>query len=149
MLKYLKACPFCGHAPEVVKDPLWHGDRGYIDCYDIYVACRNEECRVRPHTQKFNNIYKKTLEELAELEVLVIDIWNNRHPQVRYYDQNKIKEKEMPTKDIPVYIYSGNPIGYLINKNNKVIAVQLTDEAKRDPKIMELFESKQFKIYEL
>ena len=21
MLKYLKACPFCGHAPEVVKDP--------------------------------------------------------------------------------------------------------------------------------
>ena len=98
MLKYLKACPFCGHAPEVVKDPLWHGDRGYIDCYDIYVACRNEECQVRPHTQKFNNIYKKTLEELAELEVLVIDIWNNRHPQVRYYDKNKIKEKEMPKK---------------------------------------------------
>ena len=37
------------------------------------------------------------------------------------------------------YIHSGKPIGIVLHKDDEAITVQLTDEAKHDPKIMELF----------
>lgn len=36
------------------------------------------------------------------------------------------------------YIHSGKPIGVVLHKDDEVITVQLTDEAKHDPQIMEL-----------
>ena len=36
-------------------------------------------------------------------------------------------------------IHSGKPIGVVLYKDDEAITVQLTDEAKHDPKIMKLF----------
>lgn len=68
-------CPFCHATPDVVMNPLWHGDHGYRDNYEYYVACTNTDCKVRPRTRAYNDIYGMTQQACIEKSV---DDWNTR-----------------------------------------------------------------------
>ena len=57
MKEYPKECPFCHSLPDIVKNPLWEGSHGYRGKYEYYIACRNEKCKLKITTRKYNNIY--------------------------------------------------------------------------------------------
>ena len=62
-------CPWCHNMPVLVKDPLWDGSHGYHGHYKYYVACRNKECNVNPHTYAYNDIYKMSEQECIEKSI--------------------------------------------------------------------------------
>ena len=70
----LKKCPFCKGDAAVVKDPLWNGSHGYHGCHDYYVKCMNEKCKVKPHTRKWDDIYRSAEDAINK----AIDGWNDR-----------------------------------------------------------------------
>lgn len=61
MKKQLKLlpCPFCGSEAKLEKDELWNNSHGYYNCYDFYIRCSNDNCKIRPETKHLNNIYEK------------------------------------------------------------------------------------------
>ena len=71
----VKDCPFCHAMPTFNKEPLWHGSHGYRDNYEYYVACENEECRIKPSTKHYNDIYDMNEAECFEK---AIEDWNIR-----------------------------------------------------------------------
>ena len=75
MKEYPKECPFCHVLPDLVKEPLWHGNHGYYGKYDYYVACRNKDCKINPSTPKCADVYGDTEQECFEK---VIEYWNDR-----------------------------------------------------------------------
>lgn len=73
MVKVLN-CPFCQSSGTLVHDPLWHDSHGYPGCYEVYVQCTNEKCKVILPFGKYHTIYIK----LADAERQAIDKWNDR-----------------------------------------------------------------------
>lgn len=72
----VKLCPYCQSAPIFQKKPLWniHTGGGYSGCYDIYLECGNDKCRMHPETKRYNTIYND--EEVAKGDALAD--WNWR-----------------------------------------------------------------------
>lgn len=70
-----KECPFCHNMPVIRKEPLWNGSHGYHDCYEYYVACENEKCKVNPRTSSYNDIYDMKEQECIEK---ALEDWNER-----------------------------------------------------------------------
>lgn len=66
-----KECPFCHHLPSVEKVPLL----GYYENYNYYVVCRNGNCKIRPSTKLYNDVYKMSEQECIEK---AIEDWNIR-----------------------------------------------------------------------
>ena len=75
MKEYPKECPFCHSLPDIVKNPLWDGTHGYPGKYEYYIACKNKDCKVKPRTYKYDNIYDMSEQECIEK---AISDWNNR-----------------------------------------------------------------------
>lgn len=75
MKEYPKECPFCHSLPDIIKIPLWEGSHGYYGKYEYYIACRNEKCKVKITTRKYNNIYNMTEQECIDR---AIRDWNDR-----------------------------------------------------------------------
>ena len=50
MKEYPRECPFCHSLPDIVINPLWDGTHGYHGKYEYYIACRNNDCKIGPHT---------------------------------------------------------------------------------------------------
>ena len=71
----LKECPWCHDMPVLAKDPLWSGSHGYHGNYEYYVACNNGNCKIKPCTKSYDNIY-----DMSEQECInkAIDDWNTR-----------------------------------------------------------------------
>ena len=68
----LKPCPFCGTNVELLKEPLWHGNHGYHDCFDFKVRCPKCGCTV-DYTHN-DTIYRSEEEAIAN----VVKTWNER-----------------------------------------------------------------------
>ena len=75
MKEYPKECPFCHSLPDMVKNPLWDGTHGYPGKYEYYIACKNKDCKVKPRTYKYDNIYDMTEQECIDR---AIKDWNDR-----------------------------------------------------------------------
>ena len=67
-------CPFCKQQAVLMRDPLWHGNRGYLGEYEIYVECTNEFCNVSLPYGKFNTIGVKE----NDAKEKAIKKWNYR-----------------------------------------------------------------------
>lgn len=70
-----KECPWCHETPEVVKNPLWNGYRGYHGKYEYYISCENEDCKIQPNSKPYNDIYDMTEEDCIDH---AIEDWNSR-----------------------------------------------------------------------
>lgn len=62
MKEYPKECPFCHNLPDIAKSPLWNGSHGYHGRYNYYIACRNENCKMKPKTYEY-----EVREELCQI----------------------------------------------------------------------------------
>ena len=43
--------------------------------YEYYIACRNRDCKIRPHTYKYDDIYDMTEQKCIDR---AIKDWNER-----------------------------------------------------------------------
>ena len=75
MKEYPKECPFCHNLPDIIKNPLCNGSHGYHGRYKYYIACRNENCKIKPKTYEYNDIYDMTEQECIDK---AIEDWNDR-----------------------------------------------------------------------
>ena len=75
LIELPKECPFCHGEATIVKDKLWNGSHGYIGNYEYYIACKNEDCFIKPKTKSRDDIYGKSEEECLNN---VIRMWNKR-----------------------------------------------------------------------
>lgn len=67
-------CPFCGSQGKLEKEPLWVGTHGYHGCYDFFVRCSNDCCRVQLIGGRFNSVYTSEEDALGK----AIKKWNQR-----------------------------------------------------------------------
>ena len=75
MKEYPNECPFCHNLPDIVKNPLRNGSHGYHGRYKYYIACRNENYKIKLKTYEYNDIYNMTEKECIEKE---IEEWKDR-----------------------------------------------------------------------
>ena len=68
-------CPWCHNKPVIIKESLFNGNHGYKDSYKFYVACKNKNCKIRPRTKSYDNVYGMSEQECINKS---IGDWNTR-----------------------------------------------------------------------
>ena len=81
MSEKLKPCPFCGTSVCIEKKALWHGSRGYHDCYEYDIHCHNCGCRIR--LERNDTIHR--IHEEAKMNA--VKAWNKRANETSDYER--------------------------------------------------------------
>lgn len=68
-------CPFCHKIPELTIKPAQNGTHEYDGCYFYSIECGNDECKIKPKTNIYTDIYYLSKEECIKF---AIDDWNRR-----------------------------------------------------------------------
>lgn len=70
--QFLRACPFCGSIPEVLKTKLTIHSRGKENFFKFWISCKNCGCTIDMHETDTINRDEETARRNA------IDRWNHR-----------------------------------------------------------------------
>lgn len=68
----LKPCPFCNTQVLINKKPLWHGNHGYIGCFEYDIQCEKCGCNIKLPNN--NTIYTSDSKAIEN----AVNAWNRR-----------------------------------------------------------------------